>query len=65
MRTAQAMESILRDHWLDRWDLGDLMEQGLGILTGQAMAGQGPGPHRPQLLEGAIPKSGDPGEFGW
>jgi hypothetical protein len=38
MWTAQAMESILRDHWLDRRDLGDLMKQGLGILTDQAMA---------------------------
>jgi hypothetical protein len=32
------MESILGDHRLERRDLGDLMEQGLGILTGQAMA---------------------------
>ena len=32
------MKPILRDHRLDRRDLGDLMTQGLGILTGQAMA---------------------------
>ncbi len=32
------MEPILRDHRLDRGDLGDLMTQGLGILTGQAAA---------------------------
>jgi site-specific DNA recombinase len=34
----QAMEPILGDHRLDRRDLGDLMAQGLGILTGQAVA---------------------------
>jgi hypothetical protein len=32
------MEPILRDDGLDRRDLGDLMEQRLGVLTGQVMA---------------------------
>jgi hypothetical protein len=34
----QTVEPILRDRRLDRRDLGDLMTQGLGILTGQAVA---------------------------
>ena len=38
LRAVQAVKPILRDHRLDRRDLGDLMKQGLGILTGQAVA---------------------------
>ena len=34
LRAVQAIEPILRNHWLDRRDLGALMTPGLGILTG-------------------------------
>ena len=38
VRAVQAMEPILRDDGLDRRDLGDLMAQRLGVLTGQVVA---------------------------